>query len=142
MALDVSRPALLLAGQNARRNGVADRVDFVQGSLLSPLRAPADLIVANLPYVPTRLYENLPPEIHDHEPPQALHAGRRGTGPIERLLAQSPALLRPGGLLLAEHAWNQGRRLREAARAAFPDARIETKRDLAGKERVLMIETP
>lgn len=140
-AIDASRPALLLARRNAGTHGVAGRIEFLQGDVLSPLRGPADLIVANLPYIPTRLYGKLPPEIHDHEPSMALHAGRRGTAMIERLIRQSPALLRPGGLLLAEHAWNQGGRLREAARASFPTARIETKRDLAGRERVLVVAT-
>jgi release factor glutamine methyltransferase len=103
------------------------------------LRGPVDVIVANLPYVPTRLYRKLPPEIVQHEPEIATHAGRRGTALIEAQLRQAPALLRPGGLLLAEHQWNQGRRLRDAALAAFPGARIETKRDLSGKERVLVV---
>jgi release factor glutamine methyltransferase len=156
LAVDVSRDALLLARRNAERHAVAARIDFVQGSLLSMLRAPVDVIVANLPYVPTRLYRKLPPEIVEHEPEVATHAGRRGTALIEALLAQAcpeparpepsrrvegaPALLRPGGLLVAEHQWNQGRRLRNAARAAFPGARIETKRDLSGKERALVVE--
>lgn len=140
VAIDTSRPALALARRNAEAHGVADRIAFVQGSLLSPLRGGFDLIAANLPYVPTRTYQQLPPEIREHEPELALHAGRRGTALIEALLARAAPHLRPGGLLLAEHAWNQGGRLREAARAAFPEARIETKRDLAGRERVLVVE--
>jgi len=141
VAVDLSRPALALAHHNAGAHGVAGRVTLLQGDLLSALRGPFDLIAANLPYVPTHLYERLPPEIREHEPEAALHAGRLGTSLIEALLQQAPELLRPGGLLLAEHAWNQGRRLREAARAAFPDAAIETKRDLAGHERLLVVRT-
>lgn len=151
VAIDASRPGLALARRNAEAHGVADRVSFVQGALLAPLRGPRpsgrrgfDLIVANLPYVPTQTYKKLAPEIREHEPEVALHAGRRGTALIERLLASAsggPSHLRPGGLLLAEHAWNQGKRLREAARAAFPTATIETKRDLAGRERMLVVET-
>jgi release factor glutamine methyltransferase len=141
VGIDRSGAALCLAHRNAVAHGVQDRVAFVRGDLLSGVRVQADLIVANLPYIPTRLYEKLPPEIHDHEPEEALHAGRRGTALIEALLAQAPAHLKPGGLLLAEHAWNQGRRLREAARFAFADARVETKRDLAGQERMLVVET-
>jgi release factor glutamine methyltransferase len=140
VGIDTSRAALALARRNAEAHGVAGRIGFLQGSLLAPLRGQVDLIVANLPYVPTRLYRKLPPELREHEPEAALHAGRRGTALIERLLEQSPTLLRPGGLLLAEHAWNQGRRLREAAQAAFPRARIETQRDLAGRERILLVE--
>ncbi|MCH7836962.1 MAG: peptide chain release factor N(5)-glutamine methyltransferase [Chloroflexi bacterium] len=141
VAIDPSRQALALARCNASANGVAGRIDFVQGELLTPLPGRFDLIVANLPYVPTRLYAKLPPEIREHEPAMALHAGRRGTALIEALLAQAQARLHPGGLLLAEHAWNQGRRLREAARAAFPAAAIETRRDLAGRQRMLVVRT-
>jgi release factor glutamine methyltransferase len=140
--IDLSRAALRLARRNAGAHGVGDRVAFVQGRQLAPLRGRVDVIVANLPYVPTRLYDKLPPEIRNHEPESALHAGRHGTALIEALLTQATSHLRPGGLLLAEHAWNQGRRLREAARGAFPDARIETQRDLAGRERMLVVETP
>ena len=148
LATDTSRPALSLARRNAKAHGVAERIAFLQSDLLTPLRGPCpsgrrgfDLIVANLPYVPTRLYRKLAPEIRRHEPEAALHAGGRGTALIEALLAQAQALLQPGGLLLAEHAWNQGQRLREAARAAFPKAAIETKRDLTGRQRLLVVQT-
>ncbi len=141
VAVDISPEALTLARRNAGTHGVTRRIGFVRGSLLSMLRAPVDVIVANLPYVPTRLYRKLPPELLDHEPEAALHAGACGTALIEALIGQAPTLLRPGGLLLAEHQWNQGRRVRDVARAAFPHARIETRRDLSGKERVLVIRT-
>ncbi len=140
VGVDTSRAALALARRNAGAHRVAGRIAFVQGLLLAPMRGQIGLIVANLPYVPTRLYQKLPPELREHEPEVALHAGSRGTALIERLLEQAPTLLRPGGLLVAEHAWNQGRRLRAAAQAAFPRARIETKRDLAGRERMLVVE--
>ena len=141
VASDISPPALRLARRNAEAHGVADRIDFIQASLLSGLRGRFGLIVANLPYIPSRTYSKLPPEIRDHEPPAALRAGRRGTALIEALLPQAASRLRPGGLLLAEHAWNQGHRLRDAARESFPSAAIRTQRDLAGRERMLVVQT-
>lgn len=141
VAIDTSRPALALACRNAEAHAVASRIEFVHGNMLTSLRTEADLIVANLPYIPSRLYGALPPEIQEYEPRDALHAGRRGTSVIERLLVEAAPLLKPDGLLLAEHAWNQGAKLREAARAAFRNARVETKRDLAGRERLLVVET-
>jgi len=141
LAIDPSRPALRLARANAVRHGVSERIDFLQGSLLGPLRRGLDVVVANLPYISTSEYQALPHEIHDYEPEDALHAGLAGTELIEELLQGAPALLNQGGLLVAEHAWDQGERLRDAARAAFPQARVETKRDLAGLERALVVET-
>jgi release factor glutamine methyltransferase len=139
IAIDTSRAALELARENARRHGVDHRISFVQGSLLTPLRVQADIVVANLPYIAEEVYASLPPEIREHEPECALRAGARGTEVIEELIAQAPTLLAPGALLLAEHAWDQGKPLRGVARASFPHARIETARDLAGLERVLSI---
>jgi release factor glutamine methyltransferase len=141
VAIDTSRASLEVAATNAERLGVRDRVSLVQGSLLEALQAPADVIVANLPYIADDVYATLPPEIRQHEPDQALRAGGRGTELIESLIEQAPTLLRSGGLLLTEHAWDQGESLRRAARVAFPYARIETKRDLAALERALVVQT-
>ena len=141
VATDISAAALALARRNALAHCVASRIEFVHGSLLKPLLRRFDLIAANLPYIPSRTYNALPPEIRGHEPEAALRAGRRGTAMIEAMLAQAFDRLAPGGLLLAEHGWNQGRRLREAAANHFPTAAIETRRDLAGLERLLVVRT-
>ncbi|MCI0776747.1 MAG: peptide chain release factor N(5)-glutamine methyltransferase [Chloroflexi bacterium] len=141
VATDISAAALALARRNALAHCVASRIEFVHSSLLKPLSGRFDLIAANLPYIPSRTYNALPPEIREHEPEAALRAGRRGTAIIEAMLSQAFDRLAPGGLLLAEHGWNQGRRLREAAADHFPTADIATRRDLAGLERLLVVQT-
>lgn len=141
VAGDRSADALALARQNAASHGVTERIEFVQSDLLSQIEGSFDLILANLPYVPSRTYATLAPEIRDHEPKIALDAGRRGTAVIDSLLVQAPQYLREHGALLAEHAWNQGRALRRAADAAFPNARVETLCDFAGHERALFVQT-
>ena len=118
---------------------MSERIEFVEGSLLEPVQGAFDLIVANLPYIPSRTYSTLPPEIREYEPEGALRAGKRGTAVIEELLTQVRGRMSSGGLLLAEHAWNQGRALRQAAVDHFPTAEIETRRDLAGHERMLVV---
>ena len=141
VATDISAGALALAQRNALAHCVDGRIVFIRGSLFEPLSGRFDLITANLPYIPSRTYNALPPEIREHEPEPALRAGRRGTVMIEAMLAQAVDRLAPGGVLLAEHAWNQGQRLREAAAGHFPTADIETRRDLAGLERLLVVRT-
>lgn len=138
-AIDVSAEALALARRNAARHGVAERISFVQGDLLSPLIAPVDLIVADLPYVRSGDWEALPLEIRDHEPRQALDGGPEGTAVLERLLRQAPSYLRLPGWLLAEIGDDQAARLGEVAAACFPGGRIEIKRDLAGLDRLLLV---
>ncbi len=139
VATDISGDALAVARRNAAAHCVSARIDYIEGSLLEPVKGAFDLVVANLPYIPSRTYNALPPEIREHEPEVALLAGRRGTSVIEELLRQARGRLSSGGLLLAEHAWNQGRALRRAAADHFPTAEIESRRDLAGHERMLVV---
>jgi release factor glutamine methyltransferase len=147
-ALDASDEALRLADRNADLLGVSGRIRFLQGDLLDPLPEPVDIITANLPYVKTTDWETLPPEIREHEPRAALDAGPTGTEVIERLLRQAmptgrqaPGYLRPRGVLLAEIGWDEGERVQEIARECFAGARIEVKKDLAGLDRMLVVES-
>ena len=140
-AIDDSERALALAARNVERLGLTSRVRPVHGDLLDPLPEAVDLIVANLPYVKTRDWEALPPEIREHEPRAALDSGPNGTEALERLLRVAPSYLRPKGRLLAEIAWDEGELLVEVARECFPRARVTIEKDLAGLDRILMIQT-
>jgi len=139
--VDSSERALALAARNVGRLGLASRVCLLHGDLLDPLAEPVDVIVANLPYVKTSDWEALPPEIHEHEPREALDGGPDGTVGLERLLHAAASRLRPGRCLLAEIGWDQGERLSTVARMLFPTARIDVKKDLAGLDRILVVES-
>ncbi|MBN2218137.1 MAG: methyltransferase, partial [Pirellulales bacterium] len=99
-----SAAALTVAAENARRHGVADRINWIESDLLDGLPADArfDLIVSNPPYVSEAEWAGLAPDVRDHEPREALVAGPRGTEVIERLIPQAVARLRSGGHLLLE----------------------------------------
>jgi release factor glutamine methyltransferase len=101
VAVDISGAALVVARANARRHGVADRVSFVQGNLLADIGGPADLIAANLPYIPSGELDGLPAEVRC-EPRLALDGGPDGLDLYRRLVPQALRLLKPGGHLLAE----------------------------------------
>jgi len=122
VAIDLSREALALAVRNARRHGVESRISFLQADLLAPLAQPADLIVANLPYVCSGDWEALPPEIREHEPRVALDGGPDGLREIERLLEEVPSYLRPGGSILVELGPSQAAPALALARRCFPGA--------------------
>lgn len=134
---DTSLPALLLALDNARRAGV--HADFVRTSLLRGLRR-ADVIVANLPYVPEPVWRTLPPEIREYEPREALVGGMRGTETVEALLAEAPGVLAAGGTLAVEVGDGQAPEIAERARQAFPDATVTVHDDLAGLPRVVRVQ--
>jgi release factor glutamine methyltransferase len=123
-ASDRSPPAAAVASENARRLGLP--VPVAEGAGLPEPPRPLDLVVANLPYVREDEWAGLEPEIREYEPREALVAGADGLDEIRALVAAAPA----GQLLALEHAPGQA----EVVRALLDGA--ETRRDLAGRERV------
>jgi release factor glutamine methyltransferase len=141
LATDISAGALDVAVENARRHGVADRIEFLAGDMLDPL-PPAlagtiDVIASNPPYVPPELVASLPREIRDFEPAVAVVGTGDGLAFHRALEESAPRWLRPGGLLAMEVGAGQA-----PALCAFVDDRaafshVSTLRDYAGIERVV-----
>jgi release factor glutamine methyltransferase len=77
------------------------------GGALEHLRGLVAVVVTNPPYVPE---DAIPrePEVRDHDPNLALYGGADGLELVRPLAEQAALLLRPGGLLLVEHADVQG----------------------------------
>ena len=140
IATDVSNDALQVAGENAKRNNVLDRVHLVDSDLLSAITEPVDLIVANLPYIPDAEVPSLQPEVREYEPRIALGGGPDGLALIRRLLRQARTRLSPRGAVMLEINPPQSAALPGEARAMFPGADVRVVRDLAGMDRVVVIE--
>jgi release factor glutamine methyltransferase len=138
-ARDVSARALRVAAANVARHRLRRRITTVKGDLLRRA-APADLILANLPYIPEALRRVRPKEL-EYEPGIALDGGKDGLALIRAALAQAPASINPGGLLLFECDPAQTRRVARLAQAHWPAAQISVHKDLAGLNRVVRIQT-
>jgi methylase of polypeptide subunit release factors len=97
-ATDINPNAVALARENAARNGVADRVQVLEGNLLDPVPEPVDIVVANLPYLPAEEHR---PE-YDDEPEDAVYAPGDGLGPLRELLylCEGGKLAMPGFALV------------------------------------------
>ncbi len=139
-ALDISPATLALARLNAEYHRVADRIAFLQSDLLSALQSPTlqspipnyQLLVSNLPYVPTAEAARLP-----YEPALALDGGPDGLTLYRRLFTQIPSVMASPSRLLLELNANLSAETLALACAAFPSAQIELHPDLAGLPRVL-----
>jgi release factor glutamine methyltransferase len=129
VATDTSADALAVARANAARLGLD--VAFVEGDLLDGAGA-VDAVVSNPPYVEDGA--PLAPEIARHEPPVALYAGADGLTVIRRLVAAAAAS--PARFVALEVGMGQAADVAGVLRAAGFGA-IETRRDLAGIERVV-----
>ena len=138
-ATDVSGEALKIAELNVRVHNVQDRVTLLQGDLLDPIAEPVDVVVANLPYIPSDRIPTLQPEVQQ-EPREALDGGPDGLDVIRRLLRQSVAKLKPSGVMVLEVDPDQVQPLTDYALALFPGATVTIEKDLARLDRVFVME--
>jgi release factor glutamine methyltransferase len=134
VAVDMSRPALALAQENAGAHGVAN-VEFRLGNWFSRLAGESFLVIAaNPPYVAVGDPHLARGDLR-HEPAEALVAPEEGLACLRAIADAAPAHLAPGGWLLFEHGHEQAAPCREFLRqAGFVE--IFSRADLADIERV------
>lgn len=95
----------------ARRNTEGTRVTLHHGDALAALHeldGQVDLVISNPPYIPLTEWEYVAPEARDHDPELALFSGEDGLDTIRGLERTAHRLLRPGGVVVVEHADTQG----------------------------------
>ncbi|MFE0188692.1 putative protein N(5)-glutamine methyltransferase [Streptomyces sp. NPDC058989] len=118
----------------ARRNVAAMGGEVYEGDLFDPLpaalRGRIDILVANVPYVPSEEVGLLPPEARDHEPLVALDGGADGLDVLRRVTAAAPRWLAPGGHLLVETSERQAPRAVEAFTRNGLLARVDSSDEL------------
>jgi len=135
-AVDLAADALAMAQLNAKRHG-AD-VTLFRGDLTGAVRPPIDLVVANLPYIPSADLGKLPMEVRQ-EPIDALDGGADGLDLVRGLLHDLARILRVCGGAVLEIGENQADTV--AALAAEADLVVARRvRDLAGCERVVVLQ--
>ena len=122
----------------AERNLAGSGVDLRQGDMATAfddLVGSVDVVVCNPPYIPLEAWESVAAEARDHDPHLALFSGDDGLDAMRVLAVRAALLLRPGGVVGAEHADAQG----ESAPAVFAATgrwvEIVDHRDLAGRPR-------
>ncbi|MFY9724312.1 MAG: peptide chain release factor N(5)-glutamine methyltransferase [Bryobacteraceae bacterium] len=132
-ATEISPAAARVAAQNALALGAPVRIVAcdVAGAIAA---GSMSLVVSNPPYVPFAQRDGLQREVRDFEPHAALFAGPTGLEIYQRIVADAPRLLRPGGWLIMELGFGCEAGVR-ALLAGWGD--IEVTPDLAGIPRVI-----
>lgn len=135
-AVELDEQALAWAERNLAGTGV----DLRHGDLATAfddLLGTVDVVVCNPPYIPLEAWESVAAEARDHDPHLALFSGQDGLHAMRVLEQRAAVLLRPGGVVGAEHADVQG----ESAPAVFAATgrwvEVVDHRDLAGRPRYL-----
>jgi len=137
-ALDISDDVLDVASYNIRAHNVSDRITLAKGDLLEPLPEPVDMLVANLPYLPSDRISSLQPEVQK-EPRAALDGGADGLDLVRSLLSQAAGKLKAHGVILLELDPEQVPVVEDLARQYFPEASFTVEQDLAHQDRILII---
>ncbi len=136
-AVDRSAAACAVARHNLARHGFAPRSLVVQGDWAAALASGGfDVVVSNPPYVESGVMAHLDREVREHDPPAALDGGADGLDAYRGLAGELPRLLAPGGVACVEVGRGQDRAV-AGLMAAAGLAGVETRRDLAGVERVV-----
>ena len=138
---DVSRDALDVAEANALflRDDLGAPVDFMQGSLLAPVRdIRASVVVSNPPYIAFAELEELPPSVRDWEPPLALVSADEGLAATRAIIRESRAVLEVGGLLALEVDTRRASLVAEAVATDGSYGDVAVHLDLTGRERFVL----
>jgi len=133
-AVELDEPAHAWAERNLAGTGV----DLRQGDMATAfedLAGTVDVVVCNPPYIPLDAWESVATEARDHDPHLALFSGDDGLDAMRVLERRAALLLRPGGVVGAEHADLQG----DSAPAVFTATgrwtEVRDHPDLAGRPR-------
>jgi release factor glutamine methyltransferase len=142
-ASDVSVETMEVATINVVAHGLADIVTLAPGDLCDTLPAPppVDLLVANLPYVPSSSLPSLPVAA-SFEPSLSLDGGSDGLAVVRRLLPQLPTAVSSHGAALLEVGSDQADAIAAAVAETLPGWRCRIHPDLGGRPRVAELERP
>lgn len=163
LGVDISREALTVAEENARRLlgvtkkpesqgepgdagkfidgtavhcGESGQVSFLESDLFEKVEGTFDVIVSNPPYIPSHTIETLMPEVRDHEPRLALEGGGDGLAFYRRIIEGCRPHLAGGGMLFFEIGYDQGEAVSEMMeQAGFLE--VQVIKDYGGLNRVV-----
>jgi len=144
-ATDISKGALEVAKENAKRHSVEDRITFLEGDLFSPfkkrhLEEKVDFLVSNPPYIVKREIDSLMPEVAYHEPRIALDGGEDGFSFYRRIIEGAPEYLKPQGYLVLELGIDQVSRVKEMIEKTSKFESIEIIKDYSEIDRVIITQ--
>lgn len=139
VGFDKSADALEVAKKNADKNGVGDRIKFMQGDILEDEVSFGvfDAVVSNPPYIRTDVIPTLMEEVKDHEPMNALDGGEDGLIFYREITKKAAESLKEGGWLFYEIGYDQGEEVSGILTENGFEC-VEVRKDLAGNDRVVM----
>jgi len=137
VASDISKDAIETAEENARLNGVFEKIIFIKSDLFCNIEGRFDLIVSNPPYIAQHEFETLQREVLK-EPSLALFGGVDGLDFYRRIFGAASGHLTRGGYCIVEIGFGQLPAIREIIEKTKEFKLIETRIDQYGIDRVIV----
>jgi release factor glutamine methyltransferase len=138
IATDISQAALEVARNNAASHGVLEQIQFLELDMLTGFNQQVDLLVANLPYIPTGKLKTL--AVYQSEPTIALDGGQDGLHYIKKVLKKAGQHINPGGAIFLELDEDCGTAALDLAKEVWPGITLHLSQDLSGQDRYLSIQ--
>ncbi|GAX46836.1 peptide chain release factor N(5)-glutamine methyltransferase [Pseudolactococcus reticulitermitis] len=139
LASDISSDALDLTQQNATKNAIKN-VNFTLSDVFSNISENYDMIVSNPPYIADFEKVDMAKNVLDYEPHLALFAEDNGLAIYQKLAKNAVSYLTDNGKIYLEIGHLQGQAVSQLFQHHFPEKRVRVLQDLAGKDRMIVID--
>lgn len=141
IATDIYEPTLNLARENAQILGA--EIEFLLGDLTEPLQKVnkrVDVFLSNPPYIAEVEKKDMSEVVLEHEPHRALFAEEDGLLLYRKMIEQLPNVLNERAIVGFEIGYLQGEAVKEMLQKQFPQASVEVKKDMNGKDRMVFAQ--
>lgn len=136
-ATDISKDALEVAERNAKKHNVDQRIDFLVKDALKDydFSDKFDIVVSNPPYIETSVISSLMKDVSEYEPKLALDGGEDGLIFYKKTVNNIRKILKPGGELVFEIGYNQGKSVSEIMEKDF--SFVQVSKDFGNNDRMV-----
>ncbi|MBR5506983.1 MAG: peptide chain release factor N(5)-glutamine methyltransferase [Clostridia bacterium] len=136
-ATDISKDALEVAERNAKKHNVDQRIDFLVKDALKDYEFSDkfDIVVSNPPYIETSVISSLMKDVSEYEPKLALDGGEDGLIFYKKTVNNIRKILKPGGELVFEIGYNQGKSVSEIMEKDF--SFVQVSKDFGNNDRMV-----
>ncbi len=136
-AVDISKPALIIAKKNAKQNNVDAKIKFIYSNIFSKIKDKYDIIISNPPYVLSSEMDSLPMEVK-YEPAIALDGGNDGLVYYRQILKNAKNYLNDNAMIFLEIHEHKAKEIVGLANE-FGFCDVEVRKDYCQRDRFVVV---